>query len=282
MSKIGRRKISRSTIIKTGLYLASTTLIIIGALTAFLAAILVSYILTGIIIFNSVSVLLILALVSYLLLSPFVITQIERSSQNLKSKDSRHPVSFLDNLKISLTFLVIFSIVIGGLNIFVRYLSLFPETITSELALEISKTIIQSNGFLIGLGGVIFGQMFWAVNHQQNTIQMEILRESNVGEKNIQRQCIRILDKRRQTMTILMLIVIIFFISSICLSLNAMAKTDLSGDSYTQSDIGNPVLTMVLGIVVLIYFIGTSSPSLDEEVEKAVRTHNSTTSTYIR
>ena len=60
--------------------------------------------------------------------------------------------------------LVVVLIFILGLN---SYFELFPTDISSSSIVEILKVVIQTNGFLIALGGIVFAQMFWAIHNDE-------------------------------------------------------------------------------------------------------------------
>lgn len=133
------------------------------------------------------------------------------------------------------------------------------------MGIDILKTIVQADGFLIGLSGVVFAQMLWAINHQQNTIQAELLKKKKRLWGAIQIFYVNALDKKRRDMTIFMALVIGLFMISIALSLSAMARTELSAiEIHVDPDIRNPLLFMILGIAFFVVFIATSKMSLEK------------------
>ncbi len=62
-------------------------------------------------------------------------------------------------------------IILMSIYLLNSYFGLFPTTISATLTLEILKTLIQTNGFLIGFSGIVFAQMLWAMHNQQANIQ---------------------------------------------------------------------------------------------------------------
>jgi uncharacterized membrane protein (DUF485 family) len=192
----------------------------------------------------------------------FFATKFEEDLQQLQPKEEAYLVSLRKNLKTSgWIFLASFSM-FTGLYFLGQYLSLFPPIINASLEVEILKTIIQADGFLIGLSGVVFAQMFWAINHQQSTIQAELLRKPKRLQDEIQAHYVKELDKKRGELALRMSLVILFFIVSIALSLSGMARTEMT-TSVPSSNITNPFMAMILGIGIFMLSIYTSKMSLE-------------------
>ena len=203
--------------------------------------------------------------------SAVVVAIIGKGLQQLGLKREKRPISSKDYRLFGFTLLAMVGLV-AVTHIISQYFAQFPEHISVSLELEILKTIIQANGFLIGFSGIVFGQMFWAINHQQNTIQISILENPNTDEadEDIRRDYLTVLDRKRRLMALVMSFVIGLFLLSIAFSLSAMARTEIyeTGLAPTIPEIANPFIFMVGGIAFLVYSIATSRMSLEEEVKR--------------
>lgn len=204
--------------------------------------------------------------------SVFIVTRLEKRLRQLRPKREGYSLSFRSNLKQFGIYFLTIEVVIVGLSAMEGYFGLFPETVSVSLGLEILKTVIQANGFLIGLSGVVFAQMFWAINHQQNTVQVNILQNPKYdeSENDIRIHYVNALDKKRRDMTIMMSVVIGLFMLSIALSLSGMARTELYETELipTYPNIRNPLFFTILGISFFVVSIATSKMSLEEDVKK--------------
>jgi hypothetical protein len=157
------------------------------------------------------------------------------------------------------------------------YLKLFPKTISTALAMEILRTIIQTNGFLIGFSGIVFAQMFWAIHNQQSGIQMKII-ENPVPQTSpqetpydVRRDYLTVLERKRTSMIISMFIVMNAFVISILLSLSGMSQIETLETIPTNPYITNPFWSMSIAIIIFVVFIAQSKMSLSEEDVKKVR-----------
>lgn len=207
--------------------------------------------------------------VGMFLFSGFVVFIIEKSSQHLGLKREAPSVSYKESTKqFGLVLLAMVGLVVAT-HLISQYFAQFPEFISLDLEREILQTIIQANGFLIGFSGIVFGQMFWAINHQQNTIQVRILENPNT-DQNILRAYVLALDRKRRSMTLTMSFVIGLFLFSIASSLSGMARTEsyTTGLAPTIPDVSIPFIVMVAGVAFLVFSIATSKMSLEEEVKK--------------
>jgi hypothetical protein len=142
-----------------------------------------------------------------------------------------------------------------------NYLNLFPKNISSPLMLEILKVVIQTNGFLIGLSGIVFAQMFWAIHNQMGNVQTSILNCKIVTEKQELDNYILKLDTNRFRMIIFMFIVIAFFVLSILASLSGMAQTETNPSLPSYPNIAVPFLLMTFGVVTFMILIVQSKIS---------------------
>jgi len=203
--------------------------------------------------------------------SAVVVAIIGKGLEQLGLKREKHPISSKDYKLFGFTLLAMVGLVTIT-HIISQYFAQFPKYVSVSLQLEILKTIIQANGFLIGFSGIVFGQMFWAINHQYNTIQISILRNTNADQapEDIRRDYLNVLDRKRRSMTLVMSLVIGLFLLSIAFSLSAMARTEIyeTGLAPTIPEIANPVIFMVGGIAFFVFSIATSKMSLEEEVRR--------------
>lgn len=215
------------------------------------------------------------------ILSIFPVTYLERELRLLRPKREGFSVLYVSNVKWFMLPFSVIAVAVYGFTIVSAYFQLFPSSVSDTLRLDILRTIIQSNGFLIGLTGIVFAQMFWAINNQQNALQMDIIQNpKNIGYPNIapaesrdsdvRRDFVMALDRKRRDMSLYMFFVIGAFIVSIALSLREMARTELyqAVSTPTYPDIIYPIQSMIIGIVFFVIFIVTSKMSLAKEDEK--------------
>ena len=195
-----------------------------------------------------------------------IVVLVEKGLRRLGLKREVTPVSSKEWKEFAMVLLAMVSVV--ALTYLVnQFFAQFPETISANLDLEIMKTIIQTNGFLIGFSGVVFGQMFWAINHQQNTIQANILENPKLDQtsKDMRKDYVALLDKKRRSMAITMAFVIGLFVLSIVFSLSAIARTEFYATELvpTIPEISNPLFFMIGGIIFFVISIATSKLSLE-------------------
>lgn len=179
--------------------------------------------------------------------------------------------SFRDKLKEASYMFLLMLGGFGGILILSRYFGFFPWTLHGNIKLEILKTVVQADGFLIGLAGVVYAQMFWSINHQQNSLQIEIFQHPQppfvqASASDIRKTYVVALDKKRRDMTIKMSGSVSLLLISIALSLSAMANIDLSNMQKVQTfpDVTTPIFLMIGGVVLLVISIATLRLSLEE------------------
>jgi hypothetical protein len=150
-----------------------------------------------------------------------------------------------------------------------QYLSLFPETISATLLVEVSKLIIQTNGFLIGFSGIVFGQIFWAIHNQQCDIQKE-MRENEDKEKESEYEArLRVLERNRILMIFAMFLVIIFFVVSILSSFSAIAQTEILVTLPKNPHLTQSIVTMIAAIFYFMFFIAISRTTYSKKEVQA-------------
>ncbi len=199
-------------------------------------------------------------LLGLLLLFEFLATKIEEKV-DLKSKEEAFAFRFKKNLRFfGYVYLFFFGFFIAG-YILEQYLSLFPQMVAPSLKLQILSTLIQADGFLIALSGVVFAQMLWSINNQQNSIQLEVFQKPKNPNIDLLKKHIVTLDGKRRDMTLRLFSVLSLFIVSISFSLSEMAVTESS--DKVSLNITNPFLTMLLGIFAFMFFIATIKMSVE-------------------
>lgn len=161
------------------------------------------------------------------------------------------------------------------------YFKLFPTTISRTLTMEILRTLIQTNGFLIGFSGIVFAQMFWAIHNQQSGIQMEILKaptaqisaqtSTQETSNDIRRDTLKILERKRTIMIIFMLVVMNAFVISILLSLSSMSQTETLEAIPIDPYVKIPFWSMSIAIIIFAFVIAQSKMSVSEEDIKEMR-----------
>lgn len=208
-----------------------------------------------------------------MLVSVFFVTIAEKGLRRIEPRYEGFEASYRGNLKIMAFALAALLGVIASSSVLNAYFGLLPATIGKTLRVEIFKTVIQADGFLIGLSGIVFAQMFWAINHQQGNIQVELLKERKQGEtfeRDVRTQFVRVLDRKRTRMAMMMFLVVVIFAGSVALSLSGMARTDLYATDLTPTspDVVNPLWLMFLGIAAFVISIATSKMSLEEDIGK--------------
>jgi hypothetical protein len=177
--------------------------------------------------------------------------------------------SFKEKLKDSFYMFLLMFASFGGLLILNRYFGLFPTELSSNVMLEILKTVVQADGFLIGLSGVIYAQMFWVINNQQNSFQMDIVqrpfKSDETNATDIREVYVTRLDKKWRDMTLKMSGTVGLLLISVALSLSAMAGLDTLTNSKVQTfPVVIPMLLMFLGVIFLVISIATLRTSLEK------------------
>jgi len=161
------------------------------------------------------------------------------------------------------------------LNIVTMIIQYFPETIKVELISEILKMIMQVDGILIGLTGILFAQLIWTINSQQNVIYEDILSnpwnpptaETNKNDPRVQR--IKNLQKKRRLLILSMLAAVIIYIGSIFYSLGNIAWTQEQLMVKTLPYLYMPLLLLISGVITSALLAGWVSliPTELEEAE---------------
>lgn len=166
-------------------------------------------------------------------------------------------------------FIVSFSVT-AALWAMLYYVNLFPAEIEKNLRVEIYKTIIQTNGFLIGLSGVVFAQMFWAIHSYQNSIQIMISDRpagyNNISKKDSRADALTALNKKRTMMTVMLFVVIFLFLFSILSSISQLARTQIYSTDFSPvfPDLSYPLIFMVLAISMLSLFVANSKIHVED------------------
>jgi len=116
-----------------------------------------------------------------------------------------------------------------GLILFAIYLLLsivssivqwFPQTMPPKTAFEILRMIVEVNGVLIGFSGIIFAQLLWALNSQQNIAYENLLQELSKGDLETY---LKKFDDRRRDLIVYVFFTSVLFLGSIINSLREMA-----------------------------------------------------------
>ena len=152
------------------------------------------------------------------------------------------------------------------------YFGLFPTTISATLSLEILKTLIQTDGFLIGFSGIVFAQMLWAIHNQQANIQKNILEHPFApNEKmtfDIREDYLEAFERKRKLMIILMFSIIMLFLISILLSVSGMAQTETNTTMPTNPTLINPFWFMTYGIFLFAVSLAQSKMDIRGDVTR--------------
>jgi predicted nucleic acid-binding Zn ribbon protein len=145
-------------------------------------------------------------------------------------------------------------VIFVSMYLLISYFGLFPTAISATLSLEVLKTLIQTDGFLIGFSGIVFAQMLWAIHNQQANIQKSILEEPFAPNERVtsdpREYYLEAFERKRKSMIILMFLVIALFLISILLSVNGMAQTEANTTMPTNPTLTNPFLFMAYGILL--------------------------------
>ena len=216
------------------------------------------------------------------LISSYIVHKTEEALREFRPsiKLSRNDIKQLVPVLLSIIAIIVLSYLLD------IYLKLFPEKISAELTLEILKTLIQADGFLIGFSGIVFAQMFWAIHNQQAEVQKSILERPFVPTEkeafDIREDYLTAFERKRKWMIILMFIVIVLFTVSILLSVSGMAQTETSTVLSTNPTITNPFWFMINGIIVFAGNIVQSKMEIREDVLLILRKRIKTQSETIR
>jgi len=216
----------------------------------------------------------------FFLVSSYIAYRAEKALREFRApiKLSKADIKPLAYLLLSIIAIVVLSYLLD------IYLKLFPEKISAGLTLEILKTLIQADGFLIGFSGIVFAQMFWAIHSQQAEVQKSILERPFVPTEkeafDIREDYLTAFERKRRWMIILMFMVIVLFTVSILLSVSGMAQTETSTVLSTNPTITNPFWFMIDGIIVFASNIVQSKMEIREDVllilRKRVKTQSET------
>jgi len=169
-----------------------------------------------------------------------------------------------------------------GLILFAIYLLLsivssivqwFPQTMPPKTAFEILRMIVEVNGVLIGFSGIIFAQLLWALNSQQNIAYENLLQELSKGDLETY---LKKFDDRRRDLIVYVFFTSVLFLGSIINSLREMAiisRAEFFGfrEVYTMNFLFWPIMLLIGGIISLLFpFFGFSlipPPPLDKKSE---------------
>lgn len=154
-----------------------------------------------------------------------------------------------------------------------RYFELFPTQINSDYALEILKTLIQSNGFLIGFVGIVFAQLLSTIHSQQSTIQqkmMERILEKQVDNSYVPEAYLEAFEKKRRSIIFSMFFTVILFLGSILLSVSGIAQIEPDSMLLTDPNILNPFYFMTYAIVLFVITIAQSKMDIRKDVNKVM------------
>jgi uncharacterized small protein (DUF1192 family) len=154
-----------------------------------------------------------------------------------------------------------------------RYFELFPTEINSEFALEILKTLIQTNGFLIGFVGIVFAQLLSTIHSQQSTIQqkmMERVLEKQTDDYFVPEAYLEAFEKKRRSIILSMFFTIILLLGSILISVIGIAQIEPDSMLLTDPNILNPLYFMTYAIVLFAITIIQSKMDIRENVIKVM------------
>ena len=104
----------------------------------------------------------------------------------------------------------------------IQYIKLFPTPIDTSLAIEILKVLIEVNGILIGLNGLVFAQMLSGIHSEKNLILRQQY-EGRLDPSKITTPMLEELASRRIYLIIKLLVVTLLFLGSILASFTRMA-----------------------------------------------------------
>jgi len=125
---------------------------------------------------------------------------------------------------IVVTFIIILFIILS-LSILNYFLSdYFPKEVGKSLVIDILKSIIQIDGILIGLNGIVYAQLLWSVNSLQNTITQRFFE--NEKDKMSMVKGLKALQSERRILILALLFVTILYLGSIYYALAHIAWTE--------------------------------------------------------
>ena len=155
---------------------------------------------------------------------------------------------------------VIFCVIYALLYILISYLTIFPSTITPNLAMELLKAILQVNGFLIGFAGIIFAQLLRGLYSQQAALEQLRLKSApeivspGSGSKYV--SMIADIKYKRQFLAVSAVLNVFCFVASIFSSLARIAWTWQEGPPHAVTFfLSEPLLFLTIGIMLLFFII---------------------------
>jgi hypothetical protein len=121
---------------------------------------------------------------------------------------------------------LVFLIIIIFLAVLQSFVSgIFPKEVGKPLTIEILKGIIQVDGILIGLNGIVYAQLLWSINSLQNTINQGFF-ENKIDKSSIKKS-LKTLQGERRILILALLLVTVIYLASIFFALAHMAWTEV-------------------------------------------------------
>jgi len=178
-------------------------------------------------------------------------------------------ISFITSIVVALS---IFSLIVLFLNILNSFLGgYFPKEVGKSLVIDILKSIIQINGVLVGLNGIIYAQLLRSVDSLQNTITRGFfkIQKNQINMAN----SLKVLESKRRSLILALLIITILYLSSIYLALAHIARTEKWAGETVQiySFIYLPTLLLFSATVISMIIASTIKLTIPE-TEDGLRT----------
>jgi len=133
-----------------------------------------------------------------------------------------------------------------------QIIQLFPEYMLVSTEIDLLKTMIQTDGILLGFVGIIFAQLFSSILNQENILYRSILEKGD--ETGDIKKAIDFLDYRRNSLAFIIAFTFLFLLLSILGSMVNIAKNSElpPTDTFSSSILFAPLVFMVVGIVLLM------------------------------
>jgi len=164
-------------------------------------------------------------------------------------------ISFVTTIVVAV---IIVSLIILSLNVLNNFLiDYFPKEVGKSLVVDILKSIIQIDGILIGLNGIVYAQLLWSVNSLQNTITQRFFEIEK--DKRSMVKGLKALQSERRILILALLFVTILYLGSIYYALAHMAWSEKSTTDTVQISrfIYIPTLLLFSATIISMFIAST-------------------------
>ena len=146
----------------------------------------------------------------------------------------------------------------------------FPKEVGKPLTIDVLKGIIQVDGILIGLNGLVYAQLLWSINSLQNTISQGFFE--NKIDKTQMTNSLKKLQSERRILILALLFVTILYLCSIYYALAHIAWTEswVSDKVVIYSFMYMPTLLLFSATIISMVIASTRKLTIIETEDEKV------------